>query len=84
MTSINDDSPEPRDTGARKPLNSSWVFTLAGLVAGAYFMINGAVMLREKHGDGVFALVVAGTVAVVAVIGGVMLRAYLAERAARK
>ncbi|MBW6437231.1 hypothetical protein KZ829_26195 [Actinoplanes hulinensis] len=97
MTSIDDDSPKPQDTraetvpepaepepAARKPLNSSWVFTLAGLIAGAYFMINGALMLREKQGDGVFALIITGTVVVVAVIGGVLLKSYLAERAARK
>ncbi|GAA0456640.1 hypothetical protein Aca07nite_51750 [Actinoplanes capillaceus] len=91
VTSINDDS-KPQDTGAdavpeapaRKPLNNSWVFTLAGLIAGAYFMVNGAMMLREKQGDGVFALIIAGTVVVVAVIGGVLLKSYLAERAARK
>ncbi|MBB4751097.1 hypothetical protein [Actinoplanes lobatus] len=92
MTSIDDDSPKPPDTQAkagpdpadRKALNSRWVFTLAGLIAGAYFMVNGAMMLREKHGDGVFALIIAGTVVVVGVIGGVMLKSYLTERAARK
>ncbi|MEV0902220.1 hypothetical protein [Actinoplanes sp. NPDC049802] len=92
MTSTDDDSPQPQDapagTGpepaARKPLNNSWVFTLAGLVAGAYFMIDGAVMLREKHGDGLFALLIAGTVVIVAVIGGFLLKWYLAERAAQR
>lgn len=88
----NDDSPQPQDGSAeatpeparRKPLNSSWVLTVAAGLFGVYYLVSGALILREKHGNGVFALVMTGIVVVVAVLGGLLLKSYRAERAARK
>ena len=98
VTSIDDNSPQPPDSrpqppdsraaaspepAPRKPLNSSWAFTAAGGLFGAYFLISGALMVREKHGNGVFALLVAGILLAVAAFAGLLLRSSRADRAAR-
>ncbi len=86
VTSINNDSATPPDASpepaARKPLNNSWGFPVVGGLFGAYFLVSGALMLREKHGNGVFALLMAGIVVILGVLGGVLYRTWRASRAA--
>ncbi|MFF0374024.1 hypothetical protein [Actinoplanes missouriensis] len=87
MTSIND-SQQPQDTSPepapRKPLNSSWVFTVAGGLVGVYFLVSGAWMFRDKYGDGVFALMMTAIVLATGTIGYLLFKTWRAERAARK
>jgi len=80
----NDDAPKPPAEPARKPLNSSWLFTVGGAAIGAYFLISGAFMIRDKHGDGIFTVLMAVIAVLVTVIAVFMFRTYRAERAARK
>ncbi|WP_229073318.1 hypothetical protein [Actinoplanes sp. DH11] len=92
MNPINEDAREPQDgrTGAapepapRKPLNSSWGFTVAGGLIGAYFLISGALMVRDKHGNGVFALLMTAVLVLVAVFALLLFRSYQKEKAARE
>ena len=83
-----DDSPKPLDGPAeaapRKPLNNSWLFPVAGGLFGVYFLVSGALMIREKHGNGPFALLMAAIVVVVAAIAVPLYRTYRAQRAARR
>lgn len=64
----------------RKPLNSSWIFPIGGGLIGAYFLINGALGVRETQGNVVFALLMAGIVVVLGVLGTLLFRSYRAER----
>lgn len=80
----NDDTPQQPAEPARKPLNNSWIFTVGGALIGAYFLINGAFMVRDKHGDGIFALLMAGIIVVVTAVGVLLFRTYRAERATRE
>ena len=88
-TSEMDDSPKPQDSPAeppppRKRLTSSWTLTVAAALFGAYYLVSGALILREKHGNGVFALLMAGIVAIVGVVGVLLFKAYRAERASQR
>ncbi|HWS33847.1 MAG TPA: hypothetical protein VN408_14040 [Actinoplanes sp.] len=77
------DSPQPADQSGpapRKPLNSSWIFPIGGGLIGAYFLINGALGVRETQGNVVFALLMAGIVVIVGVLGTLLFRSYRAER----
>jgi hypothetical protein len=82
-------SPEPQDSPAgtrpeppapRKLLNNSWVLTVAACCFATYYLVSGALILREKHGNGVFALVMTGIVAVVGVISVLLFKQFRAER----
>ncbi|BBH68486.1 hypothetical protein ACTI_51710 [Actinoplanes sp. OR16] len=76
-----DDQPEP---APKKPLINSLLFTALGGLVGVYFLVDGALMVRDKHGNGVFALLMAAIVVIVGVLGTLILKSYLAERAARR
>ncbi|MEU4425671.1 hypothetical protein AB0F81_34040 [Actinoplanes sp. NPDC024001] len=80
MTSNDDDSQPAR----RKPLSSSWALTVAAGLFGTYYLVSGALTLREKYGNGLFALVMAAIVTVVSVIAVMLVKTYRTERAARK
>ncbi|MBG0566403.1 hypothetical protein [Actinoplanes aureus] len=92
VTAIDDDSEKPQDGAAdaspapapRKSLNSNWALTVAGGLFGTYYLVSGALLLRDKHGNGVFALLMTGIVLVVGLIAVLLFRSYRAERAARK
>ncbi|WP_328474960.1 hypothetical protein OHA21_16755 [Actinoplanes sp. NBC_00393] len=84
-------SPKPQDgpaeTPARAPrklLNNSWVLTVAACCFATYYLVSGALILRDKHGNGWFALIMTGIVAVVGVISVLLFKQFQAERAARK
>ncbi|WP_430787880.1 hypothetical protein [Actinoplanes sp. G11-F43] len=76
MTDKND-SPEP---APRKSLTSGWIFPIGGGVIGAYFLINGALSVRESQGNGVFALLMTVIVVFLAVLGTMIYRTYRADR----
>ncbi|KHD77882.1 hypothetical protein [Actinoplanes utahensis] len=79
-------SPTPPETPAeppRKPANNSWILTAGGGLIGVYFLVNGALMIRDEHGDGIFALLMAGIVVLVTTLAVFMFKTYRAERAPR-
>ncbi|RAK35548.1 hypothetical protein B0I29_10921 [Actinoplanes lutulentus] len=78
-----DDNAQPEEK-QRKPFNTGWALPVAGLLFGAYFLVSAALTLREKHGNGLFALLIAGIVIIVGGIGAVLFRTYRAEKAAQK
>lgn len=81
-----DDHPaeKPPASSGRASLNNSWILTAAGGVIGAYFLVSGALTMRDKHGNGVFALLMAVIVLAVGAVAWMLVRQYRAERAARK
>jgi hypothetical protein len=88
----NDDSLKPQnpptesapEPAARKPFNSTYVFQVAGVLIGAYFLISGAWGIRESQGNVVAGLIVAATVALTLTLGWLMFKSFRAERAAKK
>ena len=95
LVTSNDDSLKPQDTptdpapapaapAPRKPLTNGWLFPVLGGLVGAYFLISGALGIRETQGNGVFALLVAGIVVLAGAFAAVMFRSYQKERAAKK
>ena len=90
VTSNDDNAAQPATTPAdsapgrapRKAFINSWLFPVAGGLCGAYFLISGALMVREKHGNGTFVLLVTGIVALVAVIGVLIHRSTRTKRPA--
>ncbi|MEU4690811.1 hypothetical protein [Actinoplanes sp. NPDC023714] len=88
MTPSDSPTPQPQDDAAaepapKKPLLNSWIFTALGGAVGAYFLISGALGVREKEGDGVFAILVAGIVVIVAAFAFLMYRSYKSDKAAK-
>ncbi|GLY08154.1 MULTISPECIES: hypothetical protein [Actinoplanes] len=74
----------PPEPAPKAPLNASWIFPVGGGVIGLYFLVSGALSVRDKHGDGMFALLMAAIVIVAAVLGTWMLRTWRADRARRE
>lgn len=83
---MTDSSKTPGDQArpaGSKSLTNGWIFPIGGGLIGAYFLINGALSVRESQGDLVFALLMAGIVLILAVLGTVMFRTYRSDRESR-